>query len=133
MTHTTISLNMLTILLLEDNPELTLMLRQVLEWRGYTVVSGTSGHDGLAILHDGTPHPDLILCDLYMPDMDGPTFLQHLRANDEWSHIPVALMSGRDTFETAKEAVTHGANGFLSKPFGLEELDSLLQKCGLKG
>ena len=123
---------MLTILLLEDNPELSHMLRQILEWRGYVVLGGTSGNEGLALLGEADSPPDLIICDLIMPDMDGPTFLRTIRDDDRWSSIPFVVMSASDSAEMEEEALAQGAQGYLAKPFGLEDLDKLLIKCGLQ-
>jgi CheY-like chemotaxis protein len=123
----------LTILLLEDNVDLAFMLRQVLEWRGYVVISGMSGEEGLQLLGSTRLKPDLILCDLLMPDMDGYTFLSRLRVNDAWAGIPFVVMSAHDSQEMAEDAAARDAQGYLAKPFGLEDLDTLLSQCGLAG
>jgi CheY-like chemotaxis protein len=124
---------MRTILLLDDNAELGMLLSHVLEYRGYIVVQAPSGNEGLAALHAAATPPDLIVCDLQMPDMDGPTFLTHMKANHAWSAIPFIVISADEPNHTAETATLLGAAGYLSKPFGLDELDDLLNKIGLAG
>ncbi len=121
----------LKILLLEDNADLARMLRQILEWRGYEVVVGASGEEGLEALEHASTPPDLILCDLIMPDMDGHEFMRHVRQHYQWSSIPLVIMSASVAPEDQATVLKEGANGFLGKPFGISELDELIAEVGL--
>lgn len=120
-----------TILLLEDNADMLTMISQVLEWAGHQVITGRNGMEGLTQLSQSNEPPHLIICDIFMPGMDGVTFLKHVRNSAHWSRIPFILMSANDSDEDRQEAYEHGADGFLAKPFGLDDLNSLLESWNL--
>jgi CheY-like chemotaxis protein len=115
-------------MLLEDNADLALMMQQILSWRGHEVMYGRSGVEGIDLLKSAEGLPDVILCDLIMPDMDGTAFLQYLRSHETWSSIPFILMSANATDTDFASAIEIGANAFLPKPFGLSDLDSVLNQ-----
>jgi|FLYN01.1.fsa_nt_gi CheY-like chemotaxis protein len=120
-----------SILLLEDNADMLTMLSQVLEWGGHQVLAARNGAEGLALLSEAQYAPSLIVCDLLMPNMDGATFLEHVRSNPDWSNIPFVMMSARSTEEEQKNVLSLGADGFLTKPFSLDDLSVLLDEWGL--
>lgn len=119
---------MTTILLLEDNANMLAMLSQVLEWGGYSVIGGRSGHDGLALLTELSSPPDIIISDLIMPNMDGIAFLRHVRQNPNWANIPFVMMSAHSSNTERQNALRHGANDFLVKPFNLEAFQAVLDR-----
>lgn len=121
---------MTTILLLEDNNDLARMIRQILEWRGFQVQYGVSGEAGITILDHAETLPDLIMCDLVMPGMDGYDVLGRVRANPTWASIPFIIMSANATDADQEMAARNGANGYLVKPFGIADLDTLLRQFG---
>ncbi len=116
------------ILLLEDNADMLTMMSQVLEWGGYTVTAGRSGKEGVQLLADASHPPDLVVCDLLMPDMDGLAFLDYVRNHIHWSEIPVVMMSAHSSPQDRQGAIAHGANDFLVKPFNLEDFQKILAK-----
>jgi CheY-like chemotaxis protein len=119
-----------SILLLEDNADMLTLLSQVLEWGGHQVIAGRNGTEGLALLSQAESAPGLIICDMLMPGMDGTAFLEHLRSNPAWSHIPFVMMSARASEEERESAMSLGANGFLTKPFSLDDFNGLLNHWG---
>lgn len=119
---------MTLVLLLEDNPDMLAMLSQVLEWGGYDVVKGYGGRQGVEILETTAQLPDIILSDLSMPDMDGFEFLANVRANPTWAGIPLVIMSAHSSSNEQRNALEHGANDFLVKPFSLADFQKILDK-----
>ncbi|MBZ0295221.1 MAG: response regulator [Anaerolineae bacterium] len=119
---------MTRILLLEDNADMLNMLAQVLEWGGYEVIPGRSGQVGIAVLEEGTRIPDIIITDLLMPEMGGLEFLDHVRNHPDWVELPVIIMSAHSSSQDRQEAMEHGADDFLVKPFNLEDFKDILAK-----
>jgi two-component system chemotaxis response regulator CheY len=122
---------MTDILILDDNTSLTTMLRLGLERRGFVVADGYNGNDGIQILEAAARNPDLILSNLYMPQMDGLTFLKHIRAHPDWSAIPFVLMSAAPTEDHRRAALANAVQGILQKPFTFDQLDALLDELGI--
>jgi CheY-like chemotaxis protein len=115
-----------TIMVLEDNADLGFMIRQILEFRGHEVLYGYTGREGVVLLESAKSLPDIIFCDLMMPDMDGHEFIAYLKQQSEWAAIPFIIMSANGAPEDRDYAASIGASGFLAKPFGLQDLDALL-------
>lgn len=119
---------MTSILLLEDNADMLNMLAQVLEWGGYEVIAGRSGQAGIDLLEAGAQLPDIIISDLLMPEMGGLEFLDYVRSNEHWADLPVIIMSAHSSSKDQQEAMQHGADDFLVKPFNLEDFNEILAK-----
>jgi two-component system KDP operon response regulator KdpE len=106
-----------TILVVEDEPEIRRFLRSSLVAEGYKVVESATGRRGS--IDVATHKPDLAIIDLGLPDLDG---LQVIRRIREWSPIPIIVLSAR-VQETAKiSAFDAGADDYVTKPFGVGEL-----------
>ena len=104
-------------LIIDDEVQIRRLLRMVLETRDYEVCEAGTGQLGL---HEAAfQRPDVVLLDLGLPDMDGVTVLQRLR---EWSDVPVLILSVRNQEATKVEALEHGADDYVTKPFGTAEL-----------
>lgn len=119
---------MLHIMLIEDNTDLATMLQQILEWRGHQVVCGDGGQKGIQLLKEAENLPDVIICDLFMPDLSGHSVLNMVRSNQNWSKIPFVIMSASTSEKDRNEALSHGADDFLVKPFSMQDLDRVLGK-----
>ena len=105
------------VLVVDDDPHLLRILKLALETSGYTV---TTAVDGRSALLAATQNPlALVILDLGLPDIDGVTVIKELR---EWSRIPVLVLSARHTSEDKVEALDAGADDYLTKPFGPDEL-----------
>jgi two-component system KDP operon response regulator KdpE len=106
-----------TVLVVDDEPQILRFLRRALEHGGYRVFDAADGQQ--ALVQASTRNPDVMLLDLGLPDIDGIEVLRRLR---EWSQTPVIVLSARGD-ETGKvEALDSGADDYLVKPFGVEEL-----------
>ena len=106
-----------TALVIDDEREIRSLLRIVLEEDHYRVLDYESGRHGLSEI--ASRHPDVVLLDLGLPDMDGLTVLQRLR---EWSHVPVLILSVRDGPDDKVAALDAGADDYVTKPFEAAEL-----------
>jgi two-component system KDP operon response regulator KdpE len=110
-------MNDATILVVDDEPQLRRVMRTTLTDLGYTVIDAKTGEDALEMLrHD---QPDLILLDLNMPGIGG---LETCRAIRETSEIPIIILSVRNTEREKVQALDAGADDYVSKPFGIQEL-----------
>lgn len=110
-------MNRTRILVIDDEPQIHRFLRPALEASGYAVERADTAGDGLAQVR--TRPPGLILLDLGLPDMDGQDALVQLRAI---SQVPVLILSARDQEAGKVAALDNGADDYLEKPFGLDEL-----------
>lgn len=112
---------MKTILVIEDEGSIAEMLEALLELEGYRVAVARNGQEGLDYL--ATSRPDLVLCDLMMPFVDGREVAQAMRANRSTRDIPFILMSaGVDRVDGMEDLIT----AFLRKPFIIAEALKLI-------
>ena len=110
-----------TVLVVDDEPTLRSILVDVLVDEGYAVVTARDGQEALEIF--ARDAPDLVLMDVMMPRMDGPTAVRALRALPNGTTVPIVLASA----VMSSDGLELGIDGFLRKPF---ELDDLLQLIG---
>ena len=111
-----------TILVIDDEPQIRKFLRISLSSQGYKVIEAATGGEGLA--QAALAKPDLIVLDLGLPDMDGQQVLRELR---EWSSVPVMVLSVRASELQKVDALDGGANDYVTKPFGIQELMARLR------
>jgi two-component system, OmpR family, KDP operon response regulator KdpE len=105
------------ILVVDDEPQITRVLRTSLSTHGYDLRVANDGETALEIMKDWTP--DLVITDLAMPNMDGLELCRKLRA---FSHVPIIVLSVRGEERTKVQALDAGADDYVTKPFGIEEL-----------
>jgi two-component system KDP operon response regulator KdpE len=105
------------ILLIEDEPQMRRFLRAALGGHDYHLVEAATAKEGLA--HAAGRNPDVILLDLGLPDTDGLEVTRQLR---EWSRTPIIVLSARGREQDKVAALDLGADDYLTKPFGVEEL-----------
>ena len=105
------------IIIIEDEKNICSFIEHILEPQGYRVISANTGKEGLQYFT--SEHPDVILLDLGLPDMDGMKILQGVR---EWSAMPVIVVSARTHERDKVEALDLGADDYITKPFGTSEL-----------
>lgn len=101
------------------------LLRVVLTNAGHTVLAASSGAECLATLARGMP--DLVLLDMYMPEMDGLETLRQIRADQANADLPVLMLSGDSSPETLAAAAALGARGCVVKPFDQQALRQRIQ------
>jgi len=108
------------ILLVDDEEDILDFLELILEEQGYSVLKATSGRDALAAAQMN--RPELILLDIMMPEMDGWEVLKLLKADEEVSHIPVAMLTARTEMKDKIQGLQEGAIDYICKPFATKEL-----------
>jgi len=109
--------NVVTILVVDDEPQIRRFLRATLSSHGYRVIEAESGRGALERI--SMDRPDLVILDLGLPDIDGAEVLRRVR---EWSTIPVVVLSVRASERDKVDALDLGADDYLTKPFGTGEL-----------
>lgn len=105
------------ILVVDDEPQIRRALRTSLQAHGYEVETAGNGED--AVLAVAETAPDLVFLDLGLPDMDGTEVIRRMRA---FSDVPVIVLSVRDRQADKVAALDAGADDYVTKPFGMEEL-----------
>lgn len=117
------------VLVVDDDPQVLRLMRVNLELEGYDVVSAPDGDEALeAVLND---RPDVVVCDVMMPGMDGLTVLRNLRSNPRTSKIPFVVVSAKAQRSDVKAALDMGADRYITKPFDPQELlDAVGQLIG---
>ncbi|MDP3858266.1 MAG: response regulator [Stagnimonas sp.] len=109
-------------LIVEDEPAIRRFLRATLAANGYEVLEAATAHAGLSLAR--SEKPDVLILDLGLPDRDGLDLLRELRAE---SQLPVLVLSARDTESAKVAALDLGADDYITKPFGAEELMARLR------
>lgn len=104
------------VLVIDDEPQIRRALRRTLEAHGYEVRAVATGGDGLDTLRW---HPDVVLLDLMLPDVDGLDVARRLRAQ---STVPILVLSARGEETMKVRALDEGADDYVTKPFGSDEL-----------
>jgi two-component system alkaline phosphatase synthesis response regulator PhoP len=110
-----------TIMVVDDNPDIITIVKTILEGRGYSVFSATSGPDLLNLLTT-SQKPDLIILDIMMPEMDGLEVLTRLKGKTETSTIPVILLTAKVQYEDVLGGYKLGADYYITKPFTSTQL-----------
>jgi CheY-like chemotaxis protein len=105
------------VLLVEDDLQLLRAMQVTLHARGHHILTATTGHKALATA--ASEHPDLVVLDLGLPDLDGVEVIRGLRS---WTPMPIIVLSGRTSGGDKVAALDAGADDYVTKPFGVEEL-----------
>src|SRR5712692_4873889 len=105
------------VLVVDDEPQITRVFRTVLTSQGYQVRVAAEGEAALSNFNEG--RPELVITDLYMPRMDGIELCRRIRAV---SAIPIIVLSVKGEERTKVEALDSGADDYVTKPFGADEL-----------
>ena len=112
------------ILLIDDEKAYANVIKDALEIIGLEVLLAHNAMDALNLFQQVTP--DLILLDVMMPEVDGLSLLRWLREHSEQGSIPIHVVSAKAQPEDQKAAIEAGADGFLAKPFSVEELRKVI-------
>ena len=108
------------LLLIDDDPNLILLVKDYLEFRGYQVITAENGREALEVLDRQIP--DMIICDVMMPEMDGYALVQHIRQDSRTNWIPVLFLSAKGQSQDRVKGLNTGADVYMVKPFEPEEL-----------
>jgi CheY-like chemotaxis protein len=96
--------NQKKLLLIDDDPNLILLVKDYLEFRGYDVITAENGREALEILESSTP--DMIICDVMMPEMDGYSLVSTIRSEPKTSWIPVLFLSAKGQSQDRVKGLT---------------------------
>lgn len=116
-----------TILIIEDNPELRDNTVELLELAGYKVFEAGNGNDGYIKARNNKP--DVILCDMVMPQSDGIALLKLIKDEPSTSGIPLIFFSAGSAPLAVQKGMERGADEYLKKPFTNEELLDVVKRC----
>ncbi len=116
------------VLVVDDEPGLVRAIGINLRAHGWDVVTATTGAEALAVAADS--HPDVILLDLGLPDLDGLDVITALRA---WTTVPIVVLSARQHGEEKVDALDAGADDYVTKPFAMNELLARLRAAVRRG
>lgn len=108
------------LLLVDDDPNLVLLVKDYLELQGYEVTTADNGKEALKVL--GEQIPDMIICDVMMPEMDGYALIEQVRQDPRTSWIPVMFLSAKGQSQDRVKGLHIGADVYMVKPFEPEEL-----------
>jgi response regulator RpfG family c-di-GMP phosphodiesterase/signal transduction histidine kinase len=112
------------ILCIDDNPEVLKLMKMLLADE-FDLELVTSAEQGLKFLRD--KNPDLVLCDVMMPGMDGHAFSRAVKSDESLKHIPIILVTARTGAEMLNEGIQAGADDYISKPFDSTELKARIR------
>ncbi len=111
----------LSLLLVEDNKEIAQFIQRELMER-YNIYRAHNGEEGLQVLSDETI--DIVVSDIMMPVMDGIEFCRRVKNDIQYSHIPIILLTARNTLNAKIEGLEVGADAYIEKPFSFEHLQA---------
>ena len=114
-----------TILVVEDEVGIARMIQVLLEARGFSTVVCHAGDEAIRRIADTSV--DLVLLDVMMPGMDGYEVCRRLKADEHWRHIPVIMLTAKDTTRDLVRGLEIGADDYITKPFNTEELIARIQ------
>ncbi len=109
-----------TILLIDDDIRVSGLLKRFLYEAKYNVIEANSGGKGIEMAK--STKPDIILCDIMMPEMDGYTVLKHIRSDADTKSIPFIFLTAKDGTSDFLTGISKGADGYLAKPISREDL-----------
>jgi CheY-like chemotaxis protein len=118
---------MKSILVIDDNREIRENTAELLELSGYNALTAVNGKSGF----DKTlkQHPDVVICDIMMPETNGFEFLKLIKNDDSTKDIPIIFFSAGSAPFEVKKGIISGADFYLSKPFTNEELMDAVETC----
>ena len=115
-----------TILVIDDEALTRRLLHHCLTRAGYEVIEADNGQDALIKLQ--STHPDFIISDVLMPDMNGFDTIQAIRELPEFVHTPVVFLSSRADTDASHKGLEYGAQKYLFKPFGVQDLLATIEE-----
>jgi two-component system, cell cycle response regulator DivK len=115
-----------TILVVEDNDKNRKLVRDVLTFKGYTVIEAENGEDGVRLAEERLPK--LILMDIQLPGIDGIEALRRIRAIDSTRAIPIIAVTASAMDRDRQQIVAAGFDGYQSKPLNVKEFIAAVEK-----
>lgn len=109
------------LLLIEDEPDTASLVKLIMEGKGYEVLHAATGSEALdkiALM----PPPSLVLLDIQLPDVDGITILETIRATPDWQNVPVIMLTAVSDEQQIRKVLSLTVQGYVLKPFRRETL-----------
>ena len=116
------------VLIIEDNAAIRENTAELLELNKFSVLTAENGQTGFELAKTSTP--DIILCDMMMPDTDGRQFLKLVKEENSTANIPLVFFSAGSLSPEVQEQLVSGKDGYLKKPFTEEDLLNAVRKAG---
>ena len=118
------------VLIVDDSQSIRRMTAKIVEDAEFRSITAENGAEALELLLSGTWEPDVILCDVEMPFMNGWEFLEYVKTDDNFGHIPVVMITSLDSDEHRQKALGLGASDYVVKPFRMADLERVFEKLG---
>lgn len=113
------------VLIIEDDMHIRNNMVEILEIEEYEAIAVSNGKDGVQAVQN--QHPDIIFCDLMMPDMDGFAVLEKIKEHPDTKNIPFVFVTARTERELVEKGMSMGAMDFLLKPFTTDTILNMLK------
>lgn len=116
------------LLLVEDEQDTASLVKLIMEGKGYEVLHAADGSEALdkiALM----PPPSLVLLDIQLPDVDGVTILETIRATPDWQNVPVIMLTAVSDEQRIRKVLSLNVQGYVLKPFKRETLVSTVERC----
>ena len=114
------------ILVIEDEPNILANTMDILRFEGFEPLGAENGREGIRLARANPP--ELILCDIMMPECDGYEVLNAVRAHEPTASVPLVMMSAKVDQATLREVIAMGASDYLAKPFTMPELLTVVRR-----
>jgi CheY-like chemotaxis protein len=108
------------VLVVDDDPQVLRLLRVNFELEGYDVAAASSGKEALETI--AAEAPDVVVCDVMMPGMDGFEVVRRIRSNEATAGLPIVMLSAKAMGSDARKGLEAGADEYVTKPFDPAEL-----------
>ncbi|HEX3102092.1 MAG TPA: response regulator, partial [Pyrinomonadaceae bacterium] len=115
------------VLIVDDSPSIRRMTARIVEDAGFRTITAEHGAEALELLLSGEWEPDVIISDVEMPVMDGWQFLEYVKTDNNFGHIPVVMATSLSSEEYREKASGLGASDYVVKPFCRQELDRVVE------
>lgn len=117
------------ILFADDSPVIKKMVKRALQPLGYDLLEASDGKEALKVLSESYSEVILIITDWNMPNMSGFELLQTLKANEQFKHIPVVMLTTEGEKANINKAIQAGAMNYMLKPFNAPDLAKKVMQC----
>lgn len=114
------------VLVVDDDPQVLKLLRVNFELEGFEVMSATNGEEALELVRGDTP--DVVVCDVMMPGIDGLEVVRRLRAHPDTVSLPLVVVSAKAQQADVRAGLKLGADEYVTKPFDPAELIEIVQR-----
>jgi len=117
---------MATVLVIEDEAQIRANIERLLKVEGYEVICAADGASGIAAAR--ARRPDMVVCDILMPQIDGYGVLAALRAGPDTAHIPLVFLTASADKDDRRRGLAQGATDYVTKPFKLADLLAVVRR-----